>query len=173
MSHSMVNSSLRQWYQSQSQVQTRIASGTVLDMTEDTIIYTDLRWTRLMPSRFATARVGQFLTGHFPTRTYLYRFHLSPSPLCECCQVADTRAHLLLACSRWSHIRQHLSQWLAETGHRSVGDSLPPLAWTWEYLVMSTEGRVWLGRFLTLIRPHWGMRDQLQSGVEEETSAED
>ena len=173
VSRSMLESLLRQWYQSQSQNQTRLASGTLLDRTEDPIIYTDLRWTRLMPSRFLAARVGQFLTGHFPTRTYLYRFRLSPSPLCECCQVADTRAHLLLTCSRWSPIRQNLSHWLAETRHRSEGDSLPPPAWTWEYLVMSTEGRVWLGRFLALIRPHWGMPDQLQSGLEEETSAED
>lgn len=145
----------------------------MLDPTEDPIITTDLRWTRLMPSRFAAAQVGQFLTGHFPTRTYLHRFHLSTSPLCECCQVADTRAHLLLICDRWSLTRQHLTQWLAEAHSTRDGNSSPPPAWTWEFLVMTTEGRVWLGRFLALIRPRWGMRDQFRSGTEEETSAED
>ena len=39
------------------------------------------------------ARVGQFLTEHFPPDVYLHRFKLQSSPLWEFCGVEDTRAH--------------------------------------------------------------------------------
>ena len=79
------------------------------------------------------ARVAQFLTGHFPTGTYLFRFHLQPSPLCECCQVEDTRGHFLLECLCWTLVWQRLAEWLEEeTAQRSRVGSPPPV-WTWEF----------------------------------------
>ena len=39
--------------------------------------------------------------------------------------------------------------------------SLP--TWGWDSLVGTTGGRLWLGRFLTTIKPRWTMRDQLQT----------
>ena len=35
--------------------------------------------------------------------------------------------------------------------------------WTWQFLVQTGVGRIWLGRFLAAIRPRWSMRDQLRS----------
>ena len=70
------------------------AIGTILELTEETIIYTDLHWTQSMPSRFMAAWVGQFLTGHFPTAVYLHRFGHPPSPFCVGCGVLDMREHL-------------------------------------------------------------------------------
>ena len=46
----------------------------------------------------------------------------------------------------------------------------PSLAWTWEFLVGSTEGRLWLGRFLVAVRPRWSMRDQFRAGTDVGTS---
>ena len=138
----------------------------VLDPTEDGIIRSDLRWLRAMPSRFMAARVGQFLTGHFPTAKYLHRFRHVPTPLCECCGVVDTRAHLLLECPRWDFLRQRLHQWLREEGPRSSERASTPPGWTWEFLVRTGAGRLWLGRFLMAIRPRWSMQDQLRSAVE-------
>ena len=168
VSRSMLDHHLRLWYRSQAQAQAQVQGGPAPDaaLREDDIIYTDLHWTRLMSSRFMAARVAQFLTGHFPTGTYLFRFHLLPSPLCECCQVEDTRGHLLLACARWTLVRQRLTQWLEEeTAHRSR-IVFPQPAWTWEFLVASTEGRLWLGRFLVAVHPRWSMRDQFRAGTD-------
>ena len=78
--------------------------GTVLDPTEDTVFRSDLRWTRALPTRFAAAMTGQFLTGHYPRRAYLARFQLATSPLCDACGCPDTRAHLLLECARFNNI---------------------------------------------------------------------
>ena len=88
--------------------------GTVLDPTEDSVFRADLRWTRSLPSRYAVALTGQFLTGHFPTRAYLARFRLADSPLCETCGCPDSRAHLLLECVRFSHIHESLTTWLCK-----------------------------------------------------------
>ena len=138
----------------------------VLDPTEDGIIRSDLRWLRAMPSRFMAAWVGQFLTGHFPTATYLHRFRHVPTPLCKCCGVVDTWAHLLLECQRWDFLRQRLRQWLSEEGPRSHERASTTSDWTWEFLVRTGGGRLWLGRFLVAIRPRWSMRDQLRPAVE-------
>ena len=60
-------------------------------------------------------RPVQFLTGHFPTGVYLYRFgHLS-SPLCVGCGVLDTREHLLMDFTRWAFHRARLREWLQST----------------------------------------------------------
>ena len=170
VSRSMLDRQLRLWYRSQAQAQVQRGPAPAAALREDDIIFTDLHWTRLMSSRFMAARVAQFLTGHFPSGAYLYRFHLRPSPLCDCCQVEDTRGHLLLDCERWTLVRQRLTQWLEEeTVQRSrVGPPQP--AWTWEFLVASTEGRLWLGRFLVAVRPRWSMRDQFRAGPDLGTS---
>ena len=123
-----------------------------------------------MSSRFMATRVAQFLTGHFPTGTYLFRFHLQPSPLCECCHVEDTRGHFLLECQRWTLVRQRLAQWLEEETAQRSRISSPQPVWTWEFLVGSTAGRLWLGRFLVAVRPRWSMRDQFRAGTDVGTS---
>ena len=130
VSRSMLDRHLLQWYHSQARAQVQRAQALAAARQEDDIVYTDLHWTRFMSSRFMAARVAQFLTGHFPIGTYLFRFHLQPSPLCECCHVEDTRGHFLLECPRWMLVRQRLAQWLeAETAQRSrVGSPQP--AWT-------------------------------------------
>ena len=119
-----------------------------------------------MPSRFMAARVGQFLSGHFPTAKYLHRFGHLPTPLCECCGVVDTRGHLLLECRRWELLRQRLHQWLLTEGTPRGTSDHPLVDWTWQFLVQTGAGRIWLGRFLAAIRPRWSMRDQLRSEAE-------
>ena len=170
VSRSMLDRQLRLWYRSQAQAQIQRGPAPDVALREDDIIFTDLHWTRLMSSRFMAARVAQFLTGHFPTGSYLFRFHLLPSPLCECCQVEDTRGHLLLDCERWTLVRQRLSQWLEEETVQRSRMGSPQPAWTWEFLVASTEGRLWLGRFLVAVRPRWSMRDQFRAGTDRGTS---
>ena len=100
-----------------------------------------------MPSRFMAARVGQFFTSHFLTAKYLHRFHHLSTPMCECYDVVDTCAHLLLECRRWEFSHQRLGQWLSEERTLiSAWVPIPP-TWTWRFLVQTGEGRVWLGRF--------------------------
>ena len=147
--------------------------GPVLEPMEEAIIHTDLSWTRLMPTRFMATQVGQFLTGHFPTGEYLFRFGFLPSPLCEYCEVLDSRAHMLLDCPRWTHHRQRLEGWIQEAeGATSSGATVTP-AWTWDFLVGSAKGRLWLGRFLVGVRPRWRMRDQFRADISDASSIED
>ena len=168
----MMEGALRRWYQSQALRQERATRGPVLEPTEDTIIHTDLRWIRLMPTRFMAAQVGQFLTGHFPTRAYLFRFGFISSPVCEWCEARGNREHMLLECPRWDHHRQRLEGWLHETeGETSTEGAVTP-AWTWEFLVDTMRGRLWLGRFLVAVRPRWRMRDQLRVNSEEQSTHE-
>ena len=163
VSRAMLEGAVRQWYHGQVRSQERNIRGMILEPTEEVIIHTDLGWTEAMPSRFMAARVGQFLTGHFPTGVFLHRFGHLPSPLCEGCGVPDTRSHLLLDCPRWAFHRERLREWLqnVSTSDTVVG-GVPPI-WGWDFLVGTPRGRVWLGRFLAAVRPHWTMRDQLQS----------
>ena len=163
VSRTMLEGALRRWFQERAIQQERALAGDILDPLEDTIIRSDLRWLRNMPSRFMAARVGQFLSGHFPTAKYLHRFGHMPTPLCECCGVVDTRGHLLLECRRWTFLRQRLHQWLCTEGAPRSESGLPPPDWTWQFLVQTGVGRIWLGRFLVAIRPRWSMRDQLRS----------
>ena len=59
----------------------------------------------------------------------------------------DTQGHLLLDCERWTLVRQRLTQWLEEETVQRARVGSPQPEWTWEFLVESTEGRLWLGRF--------------------------
>ena len=162
----MLAGALRQWYRAQVTLQERVAVGTVLEPSEDVIMHTDLRWTQSMPSRFMAARVGQFLTGHFPTGVYLHRFRHLPSPLCTRCGVRDTREHMLLRCDRWSFLRARLREWMLEEGSHAGGLQASAPTWSWAYLVGSPAGRIWLGRFLVAVRPRWTMRDQFRPDPE-------
>ena len=130
---------------------------------EEVIVHTDLGWTQAMPSRFMAARVGQFLTGHFPTGVYLHRFGHLPSPLCEECGVPDTRGHMLLTCPRWAFHRERLREWLHSGCSTAIEIGAAPPTWGWDFLVGTSMGRLWLGRFLVAVRPRWSMRDQFQS----------
>ena len=105
VSRTMLQGPIHQWYRAQVRSQEDTAIGTILEPTEETIISTDLHWTQSMPSRFMAARVGQLLTGHFPTGVYLYRFGHLPSPLCVGCGVLDTREHLLMDYTLWAFHR--------------------------------------------------------------------
>ena len=163
VSRAMLEGALRRWFQERAVQQEHTLAGEVLDTMEDSIIRSDLRWLQDMPSRFMAARVGQFLSGHFPTAKYLHRFGHLPTPLCDCCGVVDTRGHLLLECRRWAFTRQHLHQWLEVEGPQRSAGVHPPADWTWQFLVQTGAGRIWLGRFLAAIRPRWSMRDQLRS----------
>ena len=168
-----LESEIWRWFQERATTSEHVLASPILDVMEDTIIRSDLCWLRDMPSRFMAARVGQFLTGHFPTAKYLHRFHHVPSPFCDCCGVVDTRAHLLLDCHRWTFLRQQLSQWLSEEGHPYKGVGAPVAAWTWEFLVGCRAGRLWLGRFLVAIRPRWHIPDQIRSEALVTPSEED
>ena len=163
IARAMLEGKIRRWYQTQVRTQERYAIGTVLEQAEEEIIHTDLVWTQHMPSRFMAARVGQFLTGHFPTGVYLHRFGYLPSPLCVGCGVPDTREHMLLDCSRWAFHRARLQDWLRSTGDPDPAEGGVPPTWGWDYLVGTSRGRLWLGRFLVVVRPRWTMRDQLPS----------
>ena len=172
VSRKVLERSLFPWYQSRFRAQERATRHPSAETPEDDIIYTDLGWTRAIPSRYMVALVGQFLTGHFPTGAYLERFGHRASPLCGVCQVLDTRAHLLLDCIRWTHTRHRLSAWLREEwGGRSHALSVGECpGWQWSFLVDTPPGRVWLGRFLAAVRPRWRMLDQL-TFVESEEEA--
>ena len=154
VSRAMLEGAVRQWYHGQVRSQERSIRGMILEPTEEVIIHTDLGWTEAMPSRFMAARVGQFLTGHFPTGVFLHRFGHLPSPLCEDCGVLDTRGHLLLDCPRWAFHRERLKEWLQSVcASATVVGGVPP-TWGWDFLVGTPGGRVWLGRFLVAVRPH-------------------
>ncbi|KAJ6572192.1 hypothetical protein B0H19DRAFT_879913, partial [Mycena capillaripes] len=43
----------------------------------------------------------QLRTTHFALNTYLYRFHLAPSPDCDLCLVPETVPHFLISCPRY------------------------------------------------------------------------
>ena len=89
----MFESMLWCWFQERAIDQERALAGAILDLAEDTIIYSDLRLLQDMLSRFIAPQVGQLLTSHFPRVKHLYRFHYMPAPLYECYNVVDTRDH--------------------------------------------------------------------------------
>jgi hypothetical protein len=57
-------------------------------------------------SRPQCSVLTQLRTTHLALNTYLYRFHLAPSPDCELCLVPETVPHYLLSYPRYR--RQHL-----------------------------------------------------------------
>ncbi|CAD7700019.1 unnamed protein product [Ostreobium quekettii] len=157
------------WYQDTARRQERTLDGTVLDSTEDVVFRSHLRWTRALPSRYAVALVAQFLTGHYPTRVYLARFRLTDSPFCDECGCPDSRAHLLLDCTRFSYLRESLTSWLREewSGRtRQAGEACP--GWEWDFLTGSSWGRLWLSRFLCETRRRHRRWDDLEATLHRE-----
>ena len=102
-------------------------------------------------------------------RDYLARFQLAASPLCDACGCPDTRAHLLLECARFSHIREGLATWLQEecvAQTRQDGGACP--GWEWDFLTGSPRGRLWLSRFLCATRRGRGRWDDLEATLRRE-----
>ena len=94
-------------------------------------------------SRYETALVAQFLTGHFPSGQYLHRFHHRDSPECVACGCTlDDRHHRLFICPAFDIIRGRLTSKVRCHGHQ----------WTWDYL--THDGRHYLARFLRATRSH-------------------
>ncbi len=103
----------------------------------------DLSWTATL-SRKEAALVAQFLTGHYPSQSYLRRFGHPVDGSCLWCNApTDDRVHRLIHCPRFDYHRQRLSQ---EISSRSRGT----FAWTWDYLV--SKGRRYLAKFLLIVR---------------------
>ena len=146
----MMGQALQRWYERRVRDQEHASVGFILDHHEDLVIHSDLRWTRPIPTRRGAALAAQFITGHFPTAAYLASRHLCPSGLCETCGVLATREHLLLDCDRHRYHRAELSYWLhsVASSRPQSSTSTPPWRWSWEFLVTTAPGRLWLARFL-------------------------
>ena len=71
---------------------------------------------------------------------------------------------MLLVCPRWAFHRERLRDWMQCTGVLTMATGEEPPTWGWDFLVGSSGGRLWLGRFLVAVRPRWSMRDQFHSG---------
>ena len=71
---------------------------------------------------------------------------------------------MLLVCPRWAFHRERLRDWMQCTGVLTMATGEEPPTWEWDFLVGSSGGRLWLGRFLVAVRPRWSMRDQFHSG---------
>ena len=90
------------------------------------------------------ATVAQFLTGHYATSCYLYRFHLREDTCCIWCDGDhDDREHRLFECPRFEYTRQVLA---AEIAQATAGNE----SWTWDFLLH--EGRPYLAKFLRSVR---------------------
>ncbi len=102
----------------------------------------DLSWTQDLTRR-ESALVAQFLSGHYPTQSYLHRFGLSTDYTCQWCGAPlDDREHRLLRCPRFDYQRQRLASDITQHTHGTHG-------WSWQYLV--SEGRHYLARFLSFV----------------------
>ena len=102
----------------------------------------DLSWTEPL-TRKEAALTAQFLTGHYPSQSYLRRFGHPVDGSCLWCGAAvDDREHRLFDCPRYEFHRQRLSLEISS-------DSRGLWSWTWDYLV--SMGRRYLGRFLSLV----------------------
>ena len=100
-----------------------------------------LRWTAGL-SRRQVALTAQFLTGHYATNDYLFRFGSRTDPCCGWCSApVDDREHRLFHCPRFASLRLRLSM---EMEMASTPDY--PQQWTWSFLV--GPGRRFLARFL-------------------------
>ena len=80
---------------------------------------------------------------------------------------------MLLACPRWALHRERLRDWLQSMYVSTTATGEAPPTWGWDFLVGSSGGRLWLGRFLVAVRPRWSMRDQFHSESGDSASAED
>ena len=148
--------SLRHWYQQRICRQNQATIGTVLDPSTDTVIYTDLAWTRSLRSRREAALAAQFLTGHYPTGVYLAAHGFHSSDLCELCGCPDTRVHLLLSCAKFVWARSEVLTWMhADFARQGDPTHDRPPSWTWDFLTGSNQGRRWLARFLRLARSNF------------------
>lgn len=102
-----------------------------------------ISWTEGL-SRSSAAAVAQFLTGHYATNCYLYRFHLREDTHCVWCDGdQDDREHRLFECPRFEYTRQALATEIEQTTHGEHG-------WTWDYLLR--DGRQYLAKFLRRVR---------------------
>jgi len=102
-----------------------------------------LRWT-LGLTRRQVALTSQFLTGHYATNAYLYRFGSRDDPGCGWCSApVDDRRHRLFSCPRFDRLRLRLSMAIE---HDTQGTH----SWTWDFLVGS--GRRFLACFLSSAR---------------------
>ena len=102
-----------------------------------------IAWTEGLHRR-EVALVAQFLTGHYATNAYLYRFCSRADPSCDWCEASvDDRAHRLFSCPRFAYIRQQLTTEVITASGGTQG-------WTWEYLC--GPGRHYLARFLRCVR---------------------
>ena len=102
-----------------------------------------ISWTEGL-SRQVAATVAQFLTGHYATSCYLYRFHLRESTCCLWCGAPqDDREHRLFECPRFEYTRQALAAEIEQATH---GTS----RWSWDFLLR--DGRPYLAKFLRRVR---------------------
>lgn len=102
-----------------------------------------LRWTAGL-SRRQVALTSQFLTGHYATHAYLFRFGSRSDPCCGWCSApVDDRQHRLFTCPRFARLRHRLT---LEVESATRGDH----SWTWDFLV--GPGRRYLARFLDPVR---------------------
>ena len=102
-----------------------------------------ISWTQGL-SRPMAATVAQFLTGHYATNCYLYRFHLREDTCCIWCDGdRDDREHRLFECPRFEYTRQVLAAEIAQATHGTE-------RWTWDFL--THEGRPYLAKFLRGVR---------------------
>ena len=120
VSRSMLEHHLHRWYHTQAQAQLQTTRDMGAGLAGDPIISTDLRWTRLMPSRFMAARVGQFLTGHFPTGEYLFRFG---SPLRHFLSVVPFE--IVMSICLWSAPGGAIIDNISRAGYRRRRERLP------------------------------------------------
>ena len=68
-----------------------------------------LRWTADL-SRRQVALTAQFLTGHYATNAYLYRFGSRIDPSCGWCSApVDDREHRIFHCPRFASLHLRLS----------------------------------------------------------------
>ena len=63
--------------------------------------------------RLNAYRVTRLITGHYPTRSYLFKINQRSSPLCPSCQVTDTVNHYLFFCTYYTEQRR---SWFNQSG---------------------------------------------------------
>ena len=75
--------------------------GSILDLAGEMTIHTELCWTQLMPLMYSSfiflsgTKSGVILSGDFQTGNFPFYTHHSSLPLSACCQMQDTKEHVL------------------------------------------------------------------------------